>query len=270
MKDLLYSTTFNSDELSISIFQSGYAKITYGWNWEMANPPFSRLYYMADGEANLIIGGKHTILNKNHVYLLPTGCPLQNYSTPFMEQLFFHINIFDFSGKDILSNCRFFGGIPVNDISDLIRLYKSSDIIDSLLLRQRIISDCILFLKQSGCIFPSNNYSNTVKRAITFIRQNCSAKLSIKDLCSELFISKSTLNYSFQKEIGKSVGKYINDMVLEQSRTMLTNESISISAISDALGFCDQFYFSRKFKKKYGETPSTYRKNNFVPSFIEK
>ena len=269
MRDLLYSNLFNSDELSMSILESGYAKMSNGWDWEMSSPPFSRLYYMVDGEADLIIGQKRTLLKKGHIYLLPTGVPLQNFGTPYMEQLFFHIKILDFAGKDILSNCNFTNGIPANDISELISLYKSTDLIDNLTLKQRIISDSIIFLKQSGCTVLGNNYSDNVKRAISFIRQNYSASLSIKDLCNQLFISKSTLNYCFHKEIGKSVGDYINDMVLEHSRTLLTNNSISINDISNTLGFCDQFYFSRKFKKKYGETPSSYRKNNSTPSLLE-
>ena len=29
-------------------------------------------------------------------------------------------------------------------------------------------------------------------------------------------------------------------------------------------GFCDQFYFSRRFKMKYGETPQKYRKLRLI------
>ena len=35
-----------------------------------------------------------------------------------------------------------------------------------------------------------------------------------------------------------------------------------IRAISESLGFADQFYFSRKFKKKFGQTPLQYRQSN--------
>ena len=37
---------------------------------------------------------------------------------------------------------------------------------------------------------------------------------------------------------------------------------MQISRISERYGFCDQFYFSRRFKEKFGVTPQKYRKMN--------
>lgn len=264
MRELFYSSVFNSNEISLYISQSGYAKMSKPWTWETINPPFSRLYYMADGEATIIVDGKTTVLQKGYVYLLPTGVSLKNISKQRMEQLFFHVNMFDFAGFDILSTCKFCEGIPVDYIDELIDLYKSNDIIDMLHLKQMITYDCIKFIRKSECMISNKHYSENVRRAIDYIKQNLSASLSVKEICTQLLIPKSSLNQCFKKELGKSVGEYIDNMVLEKSKTMLITDSASICEISDALGFCDQFYFSRKFKEKYGETPSTYRKNNFT------
>lgn len=264
MKDLLYSPNFNSNEISVYISQSGYAKMTRPWNWEAINPPFSRLYYMADGEASIIVDGTLKVLQKGDVYLLPTGLSLKNVSKKHMVQLFFHVNMFDFAGFDILSTCKMCEGIPVDYIPELIKLYKSEDVLDTLQLKQIITSDCLRFLRRSNCSISNKQYSESVRRTIDYVKQNLSANLSVKEICEQLLLPKSSLNQSFQKELGKSVGEYIDNMVLEKSKTMLLTVSTSISEISDALGFCDQFYFSRKFKEKYGETPSAYRKNNFT------
>ena len=37
-------------------------------------------------------------------------------------------------------------------------------------------------------------------------------------------------------------------------------DSISIGEISARLGFCDQFYFARKFRRIHGETPGSFRR----------
>ena len=41
---------------------------------------------------------------------------------------------------------------------------------------------------------------------------------------------------------------------------LLCDTDLSLSEISERFGFCDQFYFSRRFKAKYGETPRDTRK----------
>lgn len=264
MLELFHSTDFGADKTTLHIFESGHAKLSNPWNWETTNPSFSRLYYMADGEASIIVNGNLTTLEKGYVYLLPVGVPLKNISKKYMEQLFFHINIYDFTGFDILSNCKVCPGIPVNYIPELIKLYQSNYLLDILELKQVIISDCIKFLRKSECELSARQYSENVRRAIKYIKQNLSANLSVKNICNALLIPKTTLNSHFNRELGKSVGEYINDIVLEKSKRLLLKDSSSLSEISDELGFCDQFYFSRKFKEKYGETPSSYRKNNFI------
>ena len=53
-----------------------------------------------------------------------------------------------------------------------------------------------------------------------------------------------------------------NGEVFIQAKKLLANEQLSIAEISTRLGFCDQFYFSRRFKQKFGETPSSFRKRH--------
>ena len=264
MNKIYNSFDFDKNTTILHIVESGYASMSAQWNWETKNPPFSRLYYMEDGEAEIIAEGQTLFLEKGFVYLLPTGFSLKNVSKKHMKQLFFHINIFDFADFDILSVCKICDGIPTDDIPKLISLYQSNNIIDTLRLRQRINYDCIRFLEKSGCTLSNKNYSKTVQKGIKYIKQNLSASLKVSDICRNLLISKGTLNSAFRTELGKSVGEYIDYTVLEKSKISLITSSAPISEISDKLGFCDQFYFSRKFKEKYGETPTEYRRNNFT------
>ena len=73
----------------------------------------------------------------------------------------------------------------------------------------------------------------------------------------------STLRSKFKKETGVSLSSYINSYLMEKSKLFLMNPALSISEISDKLGFCDQFYFFKQFKSKFGITPSSYRQGIF-------
>lgn len=264
MDEIYNSFNFNKNITTLHIHESCYANISTRWMWKIKNPPFSRLYYMEDGETEIIADGKSLLLKSGFAYLLPTDVSLENVCKKHMEQLYFHISMFDFANFDILSLCKICDGIPTDDIPELISLYQSKNIIDILKLKERINYDCIRFLEKSGCALSNKSYSDAVQKGIAYITQNLSASLKVSDICKNIFISKGTLNTAFRAELGKSVGEYIDDTVMEKSKILLSTNSALISEISDSLGFCDQFYFSRKFKEKYGETPSEYRKNNFT------
>lgn len=262
MISCFYAYAFDTDETALSVFESGHAQIFHPWSWSSLNPPFSRMYYMLQGQAEVVIDHQSITLKEGYVYLLPSGCSIQTFSSTHMEQLFFHVNLFDYAGFDVLTQCKIGEGLPVPDIEELVRLYRSNDTLDFLALRQRIALDCIHFLRESGVVLEAKSCSSLVRRVVAYVKKNLKANLSVMELCDQLYVSKNALNYAFQKEIGKTVGAYIDDLVLEKSRTLLFNASLSLAQVSDTLGFCDQFYFSRKFKKKYGVSPSVYRRDN--------
>ena len=95
---------------------------------------------------------------------------------------------------------------------------------------------------------------------IRYIQSNLSARLSVQMLAERLFVSKSFLSDKFRGEVGVPLGKYIDDQLMASAQWQLLRTDASIGEISNNLGFCDQFYFSRRFKQLCGETPLQYRK----------
>ena len=65
----------------------------------------------------------------------------------------------------------------------------------------------------------------------------------------------------FRREFGTSPIAYLLDKKLEQAMLMLRDTAFSIKEISIKLGFKDEFYFSRLFRKKCGKSPREYRQN---------
>ena len=108
---------------------------------------------------------------------------------------------------------------------------------------------------------PVKKYGEIVKNVISLISHNLTIKTDIKQFAQRLYISESKLRNVFLKEMGIPIGKYIDDMIFIKAKELLAKEQLSIAEISAELGFCDQFYFSRRFKEKFGETLSSFRKN---------
>ena len=53
---------------------------------------------------------------------------------------------------------------------------------------------------------------------------------------------------------------YLNHFRIEQAKELLCQTELSIKNISIDVGFSDEFYFSRLFKKSVGVSPQHYRK----------
>ena len=92
----------------------------------------------------------------------------------------------------------------------------------------------------------------------------CLAERYKEEIAKEMFVSPSKLRNTFKAETGITLGGYIDDMVFFRAKKLLGSKKFSVGDISTKLGFCDQFYFSRRFKEKYGKTPSKYRKELFI------
>lgn len=73
-------------------------------------------------------------------------------------------------------------------------------------------------------------------------------------------ISQSYFSRLFSKEMGQSFSNYISKLKIKWAKDILEESDMSISQISDELGFNEPGYFIKIFKKYERVTPSLYRK----------
>jgi AraC-like DNA-binding protein len=104
-------------------------------------------------------------------------------------------------------------------------------------------------------------YSPLIRAAVTYIEKNLRADLTAATLAAALFVSESRLQKAFRAEMGTPLGKYVTARVLTVAEEKLRLSKHTIREISDSLGFCDRFYFSRAFSARFGVSPARYRKN---------
>lgn len=93
-----------------------------------------------------------------------------------------------------------------------------------------------------------------------YISNRINEPIGINDLADHIGKSRAYLTVKFKKETGKTVNEYILDKRLSESKSLLKHTNKSISEIAYFLCFSSQSYYQTLFKKKYGETPHSYRK----------
>ena len=99
---------------------------------------------------------------------------------------------------------------------------------------------------------------------MAYMQNNITVQLSGEQIANAVGISPSSLHKRFKAETGMSLGAYQDDLIFNRAKQLLAQRQLSIKEVSQQLGFCDQYYFSRRFKAKTGVTPSNYRKNHLT------
>jgi AraC-like DNA-binding protein len=85
-------------------------------------------------------------------------------------------------------------------------------------------------------------------------------RIRVADLAQILGMGESTLSRNFHRDTGRTLKDYLKDQVIRRSKRALTGTA-SIKEIAADLGFDDEFYFSKFFKRETGFSPRAYRES---------
>ena len=252
----------NVNRVSLSLLHFGYAEVSGEWHGQNINPDFSRLYYITGGEAEIVsLLGEKTRLVGGYWVLLPAGFSF-NYRCPEqMAHVYFHLKLCDLDGLDMLSLFKkpVFLSPAEDDLPFLFGCLDATDLESSFLLRERLEKTIFSMQRSAGITFECNRFSPAVIRAIKYIRRHLSAQLTVEEIAENAFVSKSTLTKHFRRELSMSVLEYVTDLIMFEASQRLLKTDLSLLSISEKYGFSDQFYFSRRFKQKFGVSPRRYR-----------
>ena len=178
---------------------------------------------------------------------------------------FFHLELLTPDRADLFRGTNRILKAPISreNLEALIGLHRNQSYYASLKLKQLLYAILVdLYGQLSQAEEPVPTYSDHVRDTVSYIHSHLSAQLTVEELAQRREISHTTLNNCFRRELGMTVGQYIDDRLLIEARSLLCHSDQKIARISAALGFSDQFYFSNKFKSRTGYTPLQYRKVN--------
>ncbi|GGG25758.1 helix-turn-helix domain-containing protein [Paenibacillus abyssi] len=99
-----------------------------------------------------------------------------------------------------------------------------------------------------------------ISEIIEWIRVHAMEDISVSDVAEKFVYNRDYLSRFFKRKTGFNLQEYIHLMKISKAKDMLTRGSRSIKYISDYVGFNDEKYFMRLFKKYENMTPTEYRK----------
>ncbi|OKP72291.1 hypothetical protein A3842_22835 [Paenibacillus sp. P3E] len=118
-----------------------------------------------------------------------------------------------------------------------------------------VLPDLAELLKDSTP-YSSPNVIDNVK---VYIHRNYLQDLTLEKVSSLFFMNSSYLSFLFKEKTGENFTDFINKLRIEHAKTLLKTTDDKVYIIAGALGFDNEKYFFRLFKKSTGLTPEAYR-----------
>ncbi len=257
----IYRSDFKSNNIKLELLYAGYSTLDKSWCGNDINAPFSFLYYITDGEAQINTEFGEVTLLPEHWYLLPTGCKFSYKCPNKMSKFYFHIKLCDENNLDWLRGCKKPLILKKNlDFESTLEFIKTGETLLGFNVKSMIYSTLYEILGNNDITVQNLSLSPCVIRAVDFINNNLSAELTTAEIAEAALVSKSTITKYFAWEMQMSVQEYLYDVIFYKACKMLLENQKPIKTISLELGFCDQLYFSKKFKARYNVSPREYRK----------
>ncbi|WP_303011355.1 AraC family transcriptional regulator [uncultured Bacteroides sp.] len=83
---------------------------------------------------------------------------------------------------------------------------------------------------------------------------------SVKFYADQLCLTPKHLSGVVKEVSGKTVGEWIDELVILEAKALLNSSSMNIQEIADRLNFANQSFFGKYFKHYTGMSPKEYRK----------
>lgn len=105
-----------------------------------------------------------------------------------------------------------------------------------------------------------NSPSSRVDKLYRYLQENVNKPFSADDIEQYMDLSFKHLCKIFKNKTGMTLHECHTQFKIKKAIQQLCTSDITISEISESLGFSDPLYFSNVFKKHTGMSPKTYRK----------
>lgn len=109
---------------------------------------------------------------------------------------------------------------------------------------------------------PDSDYNNHIQRALMYIEDHYNQSITIDNIGQHLEINSTYFSHLFKKEMGISFIDYLQKYRITVSKRLLIESNYKIYKIAEMVGFTDDKYFYKIFRKTEGVTPSVYRKKH--------
>ncbi len=104
-------------------------------------------------------------------------------------------------------------------------------------------------------------HTDAIYKAIQYIHEHYARRITLEEVASEVYLSPAYFSKIFRQEVGNTFKSYLNQIRIEKSKILLRDRNIQLVDVAGMVGYEDQSYFTKVFKKYVGTSPGRYRES---------
>lgn len=228
--------------------------------------------YCMEGEGTIWVNGKKYVLTENEAFCIPRfqkHCYYSDEKNPW-SILWVH-----FKGEDTqyfpLDDCKIvkfkssYASNQMMFLFDLLfRVLEGNYTLGNFIYISQVLSIILAETyhreKKEDIVEQNKHVTNIVKYMYRHIGEN----LYLEDICERFGLSKSYVNAIFLKCTQHAPMEFFTNLKMREACSLLRSSDMYVYEIAQRLGYKDQYYFSRLFKKVVGMSPKEYKDNEII------
>lgn len=258
-------------EIKVELMFSSLSKCNPDWIKGPFTPPYSKIYYIVEGEGRIMVGGQELFPQPGQLLFAPAGLSqffsvmdttrtYKMYWCHFLSNLSF-MNLFSlFQLPYCITASK--PSETVETFQRLIALRKSTGPAKSMRIHAALLDVISCYIEQAAQAMPESPgtlSSNKLSKVLQYIDANLDEDLTVTALAELVHHHPNYFIRFFKNHLGMTPKAYIYERRLEKAKQLLNASDMTIGEIARATGFHDIFHFSKAFKKRLGIAPSEYR-----------
>ena len=254
--------------VSLSVYNVGFQRCDSLYQWGPGIRDHYLIHYIISGKGFYKIGKRTYELQAGDSFLVYPNTEVVYYAAETDPWEYAWVG---FTGSDasmILKATDFSPEKPIiretphgSDIHrQILHIYdaRGNEFEHAVEMTGRLYTMLAMFLHGASHTTEQNSANSYVQKGIEYISSNYSYAITVEDIADYVGVSRSHLYRVFMSNVGQSPIDYLTSYRISEACSLLKNSSLSIAEIAVSVGFFDQFYFSRVFKKVKGVPPSKY------------
>ena len=269
---------------NLRLLAGGQLRSNSAWNMEVnGKDRCYKLYWLTDGDVNLIIDGIDHQLCSGNIYLISGQRIERQFCKNYFESHWIHYTPESLLMQSMLSKAEPIVSWPVEEFDWIIPALKRVPELfrytheDRKLLEnlQADSNPTDLCQVQATLLFLVGELLKTVdekevkkelrgairfKNALDFMERHAYENPALEEIATKCHMAPNYFHKAFKKSFRQTPFEYILALRMNRAKELLIFTPMTVKEISVEIGYKNEFHFSKSFKKVTGLSPSHYRK----------
>ena len=277
--------------LRLTLLNIDRVKLDSTWDYDNVISPFTRIYYITEGNAKVYHNNQQFNLKPGYIYLIPSYTYSRYKCDRYHEQ--YYISLFEEmkNGLSIYNFKHFRYEIEANEIDlyyfkrlleinpsralvkydpevydnipSLQNFIKKNELLstDAYIETQGILSILLSrFIEDYKFSKSKIGLKNNLSDVLSYVNENIHKNLTVEKMASYCHLNSDYFSRVFYENFGMRPNKYIQSKRIERAQLLLLTTNNSLKEIAEKIGIESLSHFSKTFKNITGKTPGSFRK----------